>query len=259
MAEAEHADAALLLAHVLGRDRAWLVAYGDSEPAEDQILAFGRLCARRRAGEPLAYIVGSAWFYGREFLVNETVLIPRSETEHLIDESLAFIHGPTRVLDVGTGSGAIACTLAAETGASVDATDISLEALKVARNNAERLGVADRVRFYHGDLAEPVRNQRYDVVIANLPYVPTGDVPKPPDPVSFEPRIATDGGPDGLVQYRRLMLALPNLINEGGTILLEAAPPTIKALAEMLHSTLPNFTISVGEDYAGLARYVRAR
>lgn len=259
LAQAGHDDAALLLAYVLRRDRVWLVAHADFEPSQADVRVFEALCGRRHAGEPLAYLTGSAWFYGREFVVNDAVLVPRPETEHLIDETLRFIHGSMRVLDVGTGSGAIACTIAAETFAIVDATDISHEALEVARDNANRLGVADRVGFFQGDLVEPVRNRRYDVVVANLPYVPTSDLPEPPDPVSFEPRIATDGGPDGLAQYRRLMPALPELINDGGMILLEAAPPTINALAEMLRSILPDFTISVVKDYSGLDRYVKAR
>jgi release factor glutamine methyltransferase len=93
--------------------------------------------------------------------------------------------------------------------------------------------------------------------MANLPYIPTADLPQPPDPVSFEPRLATDGGPDGLSLYRRLMPPLPELINEGAMVLLEAAPPTIKALAEMLHLTFRHFTISIGKDYSGLDRYVK--
>jgi release factor glutamine methyltransferase len=261
LAEAAHADAALFLAHVLGRDRAWLVAHGEASVNDPQAKRFQELCARRLTGEPLAYIAGSAWFYSREFLVNESVLIPRPETEHLIDEALAYIGASSRgnrVLDVGTGSGAIACTIAAESGAIVDATDISAEALDVARSNTERLGVADRVQFLQGDLAAPVRNNRYDLIIANLPYVPTNDVPKPPDPVSFEPRIATDGGPDGLSLYRRLVPTLPDLINEDGMVLLECAPPTYAPLKALLQLSLPNFVIEGGKDYAGLDRYVKA-
>lgn len=256
---AAHPDGALLLAHVLGRDRSWLIAHADAQLSEEEAARFQLLLERRRAGIPIAYLIGSAGFYGREFIINENVLVPRPETEHLIDEALRFVEPGMRVLDVGTGSGAIACTIAAETGATVDATDCSRAAIEVALENARRLGVADRCRFYHGELIEPVRNNRYGVVIANLPYVPTADVPKPPDPVSFEPRLATDGGLDGLSLYRRLMPALPKMIDEGGMVLLEAAPPTISELAEILQSTLPNFTISVCKDYAGLDRYVKAK
>ncbi|MBV9333390.1 MAG: peptide chain release factor N(5)-glutamine methyltransferase [Candidatus Eremiobacteraeota bacterium] len=258
LSESPPVDAALLLAHVLQRNRAWLAAHADAEASQEEAARFRVLCARRRKGVPIAYLLGTAGFYGREFFVNEDVLVPRPETEHLIDAALAFIKGPMRVLDVGTGSGAIACTIAAETQAIVDATDASNAALDVARENSHRLGLSDRCRFYHGDLVAPVQTNRYDVIVANLPYIPTRDVPKPPDPVSFEPRLATDGGPDGLSLYRRLIPSLPEVINEEGLVLLEAAPPTITELASMLRSTFPNFTISVEKDYAGLDRYVKA-
>ena len=258
MTSLARADAALILAHVLGRDRSWLVAHPDAQLSDEEAERFESLCARRREGTPVAYLIGTAGFYGREFLVDENVLVPRPETEHLIDEALAFIRPEMRVLDLGTGSGAIACTIAAQTRAHVDAVDLSPAAVEIAVKNARRLGVAERCKFYVGDLLDPVLRNRYDVVIANLPYIPTGDLPKPPDPASFEPQPALDGGPDGLLQYRRLVPALPEIINEGGMVLLEAAPPTIDALAEMLHATLPHFAVSVGKDYSNLARYVKA-
>lgn len=213
---------------------------------------------RRRNGVPIAYLLGSAHFYGREFLVDESVLVPRPETEHLIDEALRFIDGPTRVLDVGAGCGAIACTLAAETKARVDATDLSPEAISVARKNAHRLGLAERCTFYEGDLAQPVTGNRYGVIVANLPYIPTGDLPQRPDPASYEPRGALDGGTDGLAVYRRLMPALADLIKEDSIVLMECAPPTLRGLLELVRSTLPSFVISVGKDYAGLDRYIKA-
>ncbi|MGA8097669.1 MAG: peptide chain release factor N(5)-glutamine methyltransferase [Candidatus Cybelea sp.] len=251
------ADGLLLLAHVLGRPREWLVAHGEAPVSAQDARAFRTLCERRAAGVPVAYLVGSAFFYGREFVVNENVLVPRPETEHLVEDALTFVHGPMRVLDAGTGCGAVACTIAAKTLAVVDATDVSRAAIEVATENARRLGVAERCRFYHGDLAEPVRTRRYDAVIANLPYIPTKDLPKRPDPASFEPRAALDGGSDGLALYRRLLEQLPPL-NEEALILLEAAPPTIESLAQIVRTTLPNFAVSVHSDYAGLARYVRA-
>ena len=252
------ADAQLLLAVALRRDRTWIAAHSESEPSAEQAEAFARLCARRHEGAPIAYILGSAGFYGREFTVNENVLVPRPETEHLVEEAIGFVRGPMRVLDVGVGSGAVACTIAAETAASVDGTDVSTGAIEVANCNARRLGVAERCRFYAGDLIEPVRSRRYGVVIANLPYIPTGDLPQPPDPVSFEPREALDGGPDGLALYRKLIPQLPGIVDEGALILLEAAPPTIAELAALANAALPNFTVSIVEDYANLPRYIRA-
>jgi release factor glutamine methyltransferase len=256
--ESPRADVLLLLAHALGRRPEWLVAHGETEPSIKEATRFDALCARRRTGVPVAYLLGTAEFYGREFVVNETVLVPRPETEHLVDEALGFIRGPMHVLDVGTGCGAIACTIAAETNAMVEATDISRSAIELATENARRLGVADRCRFQEGDLADPVRGQRFDAVVANLPYVPTADLPKAPDPVSFEPREALDGGPDGLTLYRKLLPQLPPLLNEGALLLFEAAPPTIHKLMALLHSTFPNFVIEGGNDYARLPRYIRA-
>jgi len=250
-------DAMLLLAHAMGRSREWIVAHPGTTILKEEAHAFLSHCDRRRMGEPIAYIIGSAGFYGREFLVSEHVLIPRPETEHLIDEALAFIRGPMRVLDVGTGSGAIACTLAAQSPATVDATDISPEAIAVADENARRLRVGDRIRFLHGDLVEPVRSNRYDVVIANLPYVPTADLPKCPDPTSFEPRAALDGGPDGLLLYRRLLPELPPLLNEPSMILFECAPPKFEALLDLTRQYFPDFVIEGGRDYAGLPRYIK--
>jgi release factor glutamine methyltransferase len=254
------ADALLLLSHVARRSRESLVAYPEAALTTRESREFAAFCARRRSGVPIAYLVGSSGFYGREFLVDESVLVPRPETEHLVEEALRFIKEPEamKILDVGTGCGAIACTIAAETGASLDATDISSEALEIARENARRLGASDRIAFHHGDLAEPVCNRRYDVIVANLPYIPTADLPKAPDPASFEPTIALDGGPDGLSLYRRLLPQIKLMLKEKSLVLLETAPPTIEKLKELVRSTLPNFAISVGCDYAGLARYIKA-
>jgi release factor glutamine methyltransferase len=257
--ESARADALLFLEYALGRPRAWIAAYGETPLSPDALATFQTMCARRDAGTPAAYVVGSAGFYGREFVVNESVLIPRSETEHLVDDAIAFIgDARARVLDVGTGSGAIACTIAARTNAWVDATDISTAALEVATRNAARLGVAERCRFHHGDLAEPVKHATFDVLIANLPYVPSRDVPRRPDPIAFEPRLALDGGVDGLACYRRLAGDLPALLEARALGLFEAAPPTVAGLGELLASTLRGFAISVHRDYAGLERYVRA-
>jgi release factor glutamine methyltransferase len=253
------ADAQVLLAHVLRRDRAWLAAHPEAEPSAEEAQSFEDLRAQRAGGMPIAYILGNAGFYGREFRVDDRVLVPRPETEHLVDEAIAFVRGPMRVLDVGTGCGAIACTIAAETSAQVDATEICTGAIEVAKENARRLDVEDRCTFHLGDLAEPVRGNRYDAIVANLPYVPTADVPRPPDPASFEPRIALDGGPDGLALYRKLIPQLRTIVNKEALILLEATPPTINELATLLCHSLPDFAISVVPDYANLPRYVRAQ
>ncbi|HET6274972.1 MAG TPA: peptide chain release factor N(5)-glutamine methyltransferase [Candidatus Cybelea sp.] len=252
-------DARLLLAHVLARDPAWIVAHGDAPVSARHVSEFEQVSKRRGDGEPIAYITGFAGFYGREFIVNRHVLVPRPETEHLVDEALAFIRGSMRVLDVGTGCGALACTIAAETNAWVDATDSSEAALAIATENACRLGVSERCRFHLGDLAQPVQGERFDLVIANLPYIPTVDLPKSPEPASFEPCEALDGGPDGLRLYRRVIAQLTALLGNESLLLFEAAPPAIHALEQMVGAAFPRFRVSVEGDYAGLARYVKGR
>lgn len=258
VSDSPRADALLLMAHAAQRNRAWLVAHADAAVTLPQRETFEGLCERRGDGIPVAYLLGSAGFYGRDFVVDERVLVPRPETEHLVKEALRFVRGAMRVLDVGTGCGAIACTIAAESAASVDATDISPGAVEIARKNARRLTVEDRCAFHLGDLIEPVRGNRYDAIIANLPYVPTNDLPKRPEAAAFEPRIALDGGPDGLTVYRRLIPELSKIINAEGLILLEAAAPNINELKELLCQSLPNFAISVVRDYANLPRCVKA-
>lgn len=260
-------DAQLLLEYAIGRDREWTIAHPDAAVSAEDALRYTILCERRARGVPIAYIVGSAWFYGREFRVDEHVLIPRPETEHLVDEAVEHLRalaasGKTRVeaLDVGTGSGAIACSIAAEVPqAYVDATDASRAALEVAESNAHGLHVAARCALHFGDLAQPVAGRTYDVVAANLPYVPTADVPQLPQPAGFEPREALDGGADGLDCYRRFLPGAPALLREGGLLLLEAAPPVMGALKELVAQYFADTRIDVRDDYGGRARYVRVR
>ncbi len=256
--ESARADAQILLAHVLGREREWLIAHADAPLPAEQRENFERLCRRRSSGEPVAYILGRAGFYGREFIVDPNVLIPRPESEHLVEEAIAYLDAGAIVLDVGVGCGAIACTIAAESGAVVFGTDLSAAAIALAEENARRLGVAAACRFYQGDLTTPVHERRFHAIVANLPYVPTADLPALPDPVGFEPRAAVDGGSDGLALYRRLLAQIPALLERHALILLEAAPPTIEDLARGVRAALPGFAVSIGRDYAGLPRYVRA-
>ncbi len=265
--ESPRTDAQLLLASVIGRDRAWILAHGDSFLSRQQSERFGELCEKRASGMPVAYILGTAGFYGREFVVNDKVLVPRPESEVLVEDMLSYLR--TRldpaypkqlltVLDIGTGSGAIACTLAAELAAvTVEGVDISLAALKVAEHNARRFNVFAKCKFRFGDLASGIGDRHFDAVVANLPYIPTGQIPKRPDPLSFEPPEALDGGPDGLALYRRLLPMLPPLLKPGALVLLEAAPPTIAGLVELARASFPRDKILVGRDLGGLERYVR--
>ncbi len=275
------ADAELLLAHVLDRELSFLIAYPEHVLTEAQSQELHSLLERRAQGVPVAYLTGSAWFYGRRFIVNERVLIPRPETEHLVDEALAFLrersakdgpHSRAVVVDVGTGSGAIACTVAAELPhCIVYSTERSSAALAVARANAKALGLyhPERVEGSAPCHAEPVAGGavhleladllpsgaalRFDCVIANLPYIPSVEVPTA---LAFEPREALDGGPDGLREYRRLLEMLPQRLNAGANVLLEAAPPTIRALRELAEAAFDDARIAVRMDYAGMARVV---
>lgn len=264
------ADAQILLAHTLGRDREWLVSHGESFLSRPQAEKYVALCEKRATGMPVAYITGFAGFYGREFAVNEHVLIPRPETEHLVEDAIAHLQAkidpsaPMKqlltVFEAGVGSGAISCTIAAEVpGAIVEGTDASTAAIKVANYNAQRLNVHTRCKFHYADVVKSNDEKSYDLVVANLPYIPSGDVPAKPDPVGFEPRIALDGGPDGLVHYRKLLAAAPRMLRPGAMLLMEAAPPTISQLHDLTVAALPEATVEIRHDYAAQERYISVK
>jgi release factor glutamine methyltransferase len=267
--ESPRTDAQLLLGHVIAKEKEWVLAHGEAFLSKAQAEKFDALCAERSLGTPIAYILGFTGFYGREFAVNDKVLVPRPETEHIVDEALLYIRERigflmpkqfVTVLDVGVGSGAIAVTLAAESSqAFVEGTDISMAALKIAEFNAKRFNVAQRCKFIHGDLATPVLERQYDVVIANLPYIPSADLPMPPASAGFEPKGALDGGPDGLGQYRRFLPQAKRLVKPGGLLLLEAAPPVMDGLTVLVHAAFRMADIHLGEDYGGRLRYIRVK
>lgn len=264
------ADAQILLAFTLGREREWLVTHGESFLSRAQAEKYAALCEKRAGGMPVAYITGFAGFYGREFAVNEHVLIPRPETELLVEEAVAHLRAKVKpeaavrqlftVFEAGVGSGAISCSIAAEVpGAVVEGTDASTAALKVAEYNARRINVHTRCKFHYADVIKPSDEKSYDVVVANLPYIPSGDVPVKPHPVGFEPRIALDGGPDGLFHYRKLLAAAPRMLRAGSLLLMEAAPPTIQALIELTQAALPDAQAEIRQDYAAQERYISVR
>lgn len=264
------ADAQILLAFTLGREREWLVSHGESFLSRAQSEKYAALCEKRASGMPVAYITGFAGFFGREFAVNEHVLIPRPETEHLVEDAIAHLqakinpNAPMKqlftVFEAGVGSGAIACSIAAEVpGAVIEGTDTSTAALKVANYNAQRLNVHMRCKFHSGDVVKASDEKSYDLVVANLPYIPSADVPVKPDPVAFEPRAALDGGPDGLVHYRKLLAAAPRMLRPGALLLMEAAPPTIGALWDLTAAALPDACVEIRHDYAGQERYISVK
>ncbi|HTD38905.1 MAG TPA: peptide chain release factor N(5)-glutamine methyltransferase, partial [Candidatus Limnocylindrales bacterium] len=230
----------------------------------DVAARFESLVARRESGEPLPYITGEAGFYGRMFGVDARVLVPRPETELAIEWAVRHLRAIGRehgtAADVGTGSGAIAVTLACELpDLGVFATDVSADALDVARHNAARNNVFQHVTFLRGDLAEPLLPYApFDCVVANLPYVPTAECAAAPDPVAFEPMLARNGGTDGLAFYRRFVADLPRLVAPPGIAILEAAPGNARALEELVRAALPAAGVETIPDYAGLDRFVIA-
>ncbi len=256
-------DATLLLEHVTGAKREAFIAEGERLLSDAEAASFRESIERRRRGMPVAYIVGTCGFYGRTFAVDERVLVPRPESEHLVEAAVADVtgrgKGAGRIADVGTGSGAIAISLAAELpDAWVFGTDVSRDAITVARRNAARNNVFQSCTFVHGDLAVPlVRFAPFDTIVANLPYIPTGEIPRSPDPVSYEPLVALDGGADGLDLYRRLIAQLPVVAAADATIFFEAAPGTIEPLAALVEAAFHDAHIEIGEDYAGLERFVQ--
>ena len=226
-------DAELLFEFVLGKAKAWLITHGEEELCAEVAVRSQELLERRFRGEPMQYILGEAEFYGLPFRVTPDVLIPRPETEQLVEKILEWSHrflgcaDAARIVDVGTGSGAIAVTLAHKMPqyairAAVTAIDLSAAALDVARQNAEMNGVGERVRFLCGDLLAPVAEERFEIVVSNPPYVPGRDRDALAVEVrDHEPGLALFAGDDGLEAYRRLIPAAFAVLTTGGLLALE--------------------------------------
>ena len=216
--EAEH-----LLLHVLGRDRAWLFAHGDAGLTDTETAAFDALLMRRIAGEPVAYLTGHRGFWTLDLQVSPATLIPRPETERLVELALERLSAdrPWRVADLGTGTGAIALSLASERPqARVIATDLSADALAIARMNAVANGIA-HVEFRHGSWWTPLRGERFHLIASNPPYIADGDAHLNRGDLRFEPTTALASGTDGLDAIRELIGGAPGFLVPGGWLLLE--------------------------------------
>lgn len=213
-------DAAYLLASVLKEDTLAMRINGHRELAAPQRAAFDALCDRRAVREPLQYILGETEFMGLTFHVEPGVLIPRADTEILVEKALAWMKPGARVLDIGTGSGAIAVSLA-KLGrpAQVTAVDVSDRALEIARRNAERNGTA--VEFVKSDCFSALKGRKYDMIVSNPPYISEDEMRGLMPEVTREPELALFGGADGLDFYRRISLEAPEYLNEGGCLLFE--------------------------------------
>ena len=217
------ADAALLLAHALGKSRSWLFAHADDALGEAEAARFDVLLARRAAGEPVAYLTGWRGFWTLELAVTPATLVPRPETELLVDLALARlpVDAPVRVADLGTGSGAIALAIASERPrAQVLATDASSDALDVARGNAARNGIGN-VAFRLGSWLQPLGEDTFDLIASNPPYIAEGDPHLARGDLRFEPAMALSCGADGLDAIRVIVRDAPACLRPGGWLLLE--------------------------------------
>jgi release factor glutamine methyltransferase len=256
-------DAEVLLSHVTGLDRAALYSELDRPLQNDEATQFNNLTSRRLSGEPVAYITGHKEFMGLDFFVSRAVLIPRPETEQLAEKALKILPSSAVVIDVGTGSGAIAVSLAFyNREALVYATDRSGEALEVARRNAVRHGVSDRIFLYQGDLLQPLKvcleAGRTDLIAANLPYIPESDIPRLPGEVRmFEPQLALNGGSDGLEHYRRLVPEAAAFLKRDGCLLMEIGWDQGQGAAALFDAQV--WDVNVLQDLAGYDRLVVAR
>jgi release factor glutamine methyltransferase len=251
--ETARLDSELLLCEVLKLDRVRLYCSFDKPVAQHELDAFRELVRRRGAGEPVAYILGRKEFYGLSFEVGPGVLVPRPETEHVVDQVLALIpkEEQRRVLDVGTGSGAIAVAIARERPkAQVTASDISNEALTFARRNARQHGVEDRIEFMEGDLFADCHG-RFHVIVSNPPYIDpaeAGDLPG--DVIGFEPQQALFAGERGLEIIRRLIESAPRALVSGGALVMEIGYRQATAVKELAQSFGRFSGILIVRDYA---------
>lgn len=256
-ADSPELDAELLLAHLLGVERASLLTHPERPLSPSEERGFAALLRRRAGHEPLPYITGHREFYGLDLLVNPQVLIPRPETELLVDLALSVAPSisPLLAADVGTGSGAIAIALAVHLPrALVYATDISAGALALAEENAARHGVAERIRFLRGDLCHPLPEPVH-LLVSNPPYLSDADLEEAqPEVARFEPRLALHGGIDGLAIIRRLLALAGDFLLPGGVLLLEIGEAQGTTVCRLAHRSFPTVLPELFQDYAGLDR-----
>ncbi|MDR2443567.1 MAG: peptide chain release factor N(5)-glutamine methyltransferase [Deltaproteobacteria bacterium] len=235
-------DAELLLTMVLDLKRVQLYINFERVLNSSELTAYRELVKRRSNHEPVAYIMGHKEFYKLDFKVTPATLIPRPETEHLVDEALRILklcqNPEPKACDIGTGSGAIAIALAKNhQTVLIEASDISAKALEVAILNANTHEVSQRINFTQGDLASPFAGERFDLICANLPYIPSGNLSDLDLTVAnFEPTLALDGGPDGLNLISRLINKAPDLLAPGGHILMEIWPDTLTNVSSLANA-----------------------
>ena len=255
--EVPELTARLFLGDILQRDKAWLFAHSDDVLRPEDWDAFLDLIFSRCEGIPTQYVRGVQEFYGLEFQVTPDVLIPRPETEHAVEVALARLQPGDRVIDIGTGSGAIAVAIAKTAPATnVTASDLSAKAVRVARANAKRNAAS--VEFFVSDLAAAIQPNSFDVVVSNPPYVPRKDIGGLQRELRHEPSIALFGGEDGFEIYQRLVPEAAAIVKPGGWLIMELGYSSRAAIEELL--SVPQWqTPEFHQDLAGLDRVVSVR
>jgi len=261
-------DAEVLLAHIIKKDRVWLITHRDEVLDDEQQRAFAEVIRRRTGREPLQHIMGSQEFWGLEFMVTPDVLIPRPETEHIIEAALAIVqdrNSPVRIIDLCTGSGCIAVSLAKELAAArVIATDASEKALAVARENSRRHGVAERIRFLQGDLFGPLEELdlrgQVDILVSNPPYVLAGNLSTlQPEVRDYEPQMALIAGPEGTEIAIRIIRTAPEYLKQNGALIMEMGMGQSEALIRAVAATSAYAGPDILKDLAGINRVIVAR
>ena len=257
-------EAELLLASALGTSRGDLYVPPGKDPTQAEAERFLDFVEQRMARAPIQYITGEAAFRHLDVLVGDAVLIPRPETEILVETALEFLgaRNASTLLEPGCGSGAVAVSLAFEcASAQIVATDIDQSAIRIARENAKRYGVRQRIGFLCGDLFAPVgRAARFDAIVCNPPYVQSCELASlDPEIRDYEPHLALDGGPDGLVFFRRIAAEAASLLEPGGRLLLEVGDGQSATVVELLQRSGRYTAIEVRDDLNGIARVVSGR
>jgi release factor glutamine methyltransferase len=252
-------DAEVLLAEILGAERVDLYIHFDQPLQPGELARFKKLIQRRLKREPVAYIIGRREFWSLPFKVTPDVLIPRPETEFLVAEALNVL---SRILEIGTGSGAISVALAKElAGASLIATDLSRKTLAIAADNARQNGVTGQIRFLPGDLFDAAeKEEKFDLILTNPPYIPADQWPSlMPEVRDFEPRVALDGGADGLSFFRRALPKVAGFLNPGGWFLSEIGAGQDQKVRQIAQENPDLESIAFIKDLAGIKRVFKAR
>ncbi len=257
-------DAQVLLSNVLQKDRLYIILNGDKILTKDEYNEYNKMIDLRLQGVPVQYIVKKQEFMGLDFMVDKGVLIPRPDTEILVEKVLSHIKKDKeyRIIDIGTGSGAITVSLAKYIEKSyVYSVDISEKAIEIAKTNAEKHGVLSKINFLQGSLFEPIENigikGKIDILVSNPPYIPSKDIENLQVEVSkYEPKIALDGGEDGLDFYRKIIYHSRNYLKKGGYIALEVGHDQAQRVKEIMESYEEYVDIEITKDLAGIDRVV---